>query len=591
MGITFRRQWDGVPREAWPQLNKMAQWLEALLNLQTDGSLVIDVYDQVAYVPGPDDFRALIVQGNNPYGWVRCRTQQDGELYAQNMGQGVLKGNVAGWPVITINNAIWAVGLLVITPDEPITAVAGAPIAVFGVEPSTFNGTYIINAVYGDGSFSVTLATDPGDYVDGGVLVYETVEATNPMANPAYEANGNRFVPPGTFVWMRPRYLRDDDAVQEYDFWHCCDDLPPVQPVMRHSGQRGRQRRTVVQQHQTNVEATTVFVSQGGRRTSSRRRAPTPVCCDSRKAFKDVSNQPIQSGTRNNVALPSQQYEAWAMAPTADTALTGFTESDGSTPKHGRKCYIYNVSDRLITVEGEYPSSTAANRVYGPHYPATRQYTKGIGFQLEYDAILARWVIDSQYPPAGSYNGFLTQGLVTVPVTDQYRVLSNSGAIAGGAVSWDSAAGPSLLTMKDADELFTTTSPVNDSELFVLVSASNGSKFAGKVVLYISGANAGDGVQVNFGNNTITTELNWTTFGFTGNPCGATVGTKVSTVLGTSVTVTTLADTNTVVVSIEFSIVFDDFYSGNFGIAVALNSGSGTVTVHKGSTFYICGAS
>lgn len=90
MSLRFGKGWPGLPRQAWPKLNKLVSYLDTALNLRSDGTLDVQQSTGAIHVAVPQDvtYKAVITGGMNPYNWRRVLDRADGviDLYTDDDG-------------------------------------------------------------------------------------------------------------------------------------------------------------------------------------------------------------------------------------------------------------------------------------------------------------------------------------------------------------------------------------------------------------------------------------------------------------------------------------------------------------------------
>src|SRR5262249_46799671 len=68
----------------------------------------------------------------------------------------------------TVTNATWASNVATITTSAAHALTVGQSVAVAGITPSGYNGTFTITSVPTSTTFTYALTTNPGTYTSGG---------------------------------------------------------------------------------------------------------------------------------------------------------------------------------------------------------------------------------------------------------------------------------------------------------------------------------------------------------------------------------------------------------------------------------------
>lgn len=312
------RTWPGIHRSAWPQLNAMAEMLEAIYNVTTDATVLIDktTGDWQMSVPPPQQFRCVILGGTGPYTWAALNTYQGGTYYSQGAADGPSFGWCANQGVQALTGASWSGGTATLTFSGDLTGITGQ-IVVFGTNPSGYDGTYTIVSA-GNGSLTYALTSDPGTYVGGGVVKYANSGAT--ASYPNYEMNGNTNVPVLTVAWTRPRY-QQTTGEQEYEFWY---------------------QATTNNAQQTTINNATIRL---------------------KKLVQLPVNVNLSSGAVvNNYDVSGQTL--LEVKPTGDVTVTGLTDSTGpsGSAEEGQMVEISNVGTGTITLPANNSSSSGGDQ-------------------------------------------------------------------------------------------------------------------------------------------------------------------------------------------------------------------------------------
>lgn len=385
----FDGKWPGIDRRSWDKLNMLVEQLGIFMGTGTDGTVVWDREHGMMYVPEPGDFRAMILAGNNPYSWARLRTQAGAEYFILNQQDGGLYGNDALHVLYTIESAAYAGTSITYQTGQTNTIATGDTVQVYGIEPSTYNGTYVVTASTPT-QFVVTQAVNPGVYIDGGAVISNVVPSGGAF-RPAYEWNQNQKVPPGSIVWVRPKYLTTTDVETEYDFIYCCT-LPIVTPVFQESsgGDGGgecmfppglpptassQQTQQILQLHLEDYSIDELVVNRSG-------------CCSppgTPQTPKKVSTLYLGAGTYNDYTIP--YCDAWEIPLAGDLIFTGFTDYTGGVPPLGRRFFLKNDSaigsGLTITLTYQDAASLITHRISVPDGDSLVIYPQE-GWWLEY---------------------------------------------------------------------------------------------------------------------------------------------------------------------------------------------------------------
>jgi hypothetical protein len=166
----------GVDQNKTPALNEAAISTTNLVRFISDrtlGGLVQKLGGWTKFFPNQigSTIRALWAwEDINANSWLAVGATQSLSAIVDNGAKTITPQTTTASTSITVTGASWSSGVATLTFSTSFPFQPGSTVVVSGVDPSGYNGTYVLTAG-GSGSISYAKASDPGAYVSGGTIV------------------------------------------------------------------------------------------------------------------------------------------------------------------------------------------------------------------------------------------------------------------------------------------------------------------------------------------------------------------------------------------------------------------------------------
>jgi hypothetical protein len=166
----------GVDQNKTPALNEAAISTTSFVRFISDrtlGGLVQKLGGWTKFFPNQigSTIRALWAwQDTNSNSWLGVGATQSLSAIVGGGAKTITPQTSIASTSITVTGASWSAGIATLTFSTSFPFQPGTTVVVSGVNPSGYNGTYVLTAG-GSGSISYAIASNPGAYVSGGTIV------------------------------------------------------------------------------------------------------------------------------------------------------------------------------------------------------------------------------------------------------------------------------------------------------------------------------------------------------------------------------------------------------------------------------------